>query len=324
MRAPRPTVDCKWPAMSRLESRSGRSRPISASANKPFANGCGGGGRAARLPSGTRQRRTAPERVVEIERLRRQRLSSPAIAGHLGIPVSTVTSVLRRLGLNRLKTLEPPAPVIRYERERPGELLHLDTKKLGRIDGMGHRITGRRTGAINRHHGIGWEHLHVCIDDASRLAYTEILADERKETAIAFLKRALAWFARHGVTAEGVMTDNGSAYISRDFQAACRDTGSNTCEPGPIRRAPTARPNASSRPSCANAPMPDPSPPRRTAPMLCRAGPISTTSTGRIPPLQASRQSQGSTETTCLAMTASWSNEAPTPRVHRHSLRNKQ
>ena len=123
--------------------------------------------------------------MVEIERLRRQRLSSPAIAGHLGIPVSTVTSVLRRLGLNRLKTLEPPAPVIRYERERPGELLHLDTKKLGRIDGIGHRITGRRTGAINRHHGIGWEHLHVCIDDASRLACTEILADERKATAIA-------------------------------------------------------------------------------------------------------------------------------------------
>ena len=173
----------------------------------------------------TRQRRTAPERVVEIERLRRRRMSSPAIAGHLGIPVSTVTSMLRRLGLNRLKTLEPPAPVIRYERERPGELLHLDIKKLGRIDGIGHRITGRRTGAINRHHGIGWEHLHVCIDDASRLAYTEILADERKETAIAFLERALAWFARHGVTAEGVMTDNGSAYRSRHFRAACREAG---------------------------------------------------------------------------------------------------
>jgi transposase InsO family protein len=172
-----------------------------------------------------RQRRTAPERVVEIERLRRRRMSSPAIAGQLGIPVSTVTSVLRRLGLDRLKALEPPAPVIRYERERPGELLHLDTKKLGRIEGIGHRITGRRTGAINRHHGIGWEHLHVCIDDASRLAYTEILADERKETAVAFLKRTLAWFARHGVTAEGVMTDNGSAYISRDFQAACRNAG---------------------------------------------------------------------------------------------------
>jgi transposase InsO family protein len=123
-----------------------------------------------------------------------------------------VTSVLRRLGLNRLKTLEAPAPVIRYERERP-ELLHLDT------DGIGHRITGRGTGAINRHHGIGWEHLHVCIDDASRLAYTEILADERKETAIAFLKRALAWFATASPP-EGVMTDNGAAYISRDFQAA--------------------------------------------------------------------------------------------------------
>ena len=111
------------------------------------------------------------ERVAEIERLRRQRMSSPAIARQLGIPISTVTNVLRRLGLNRLKALEPPQPILRYERERPGELLHLDTKKLGRIGGLGHRITGRRTGVINRHLGIGWEYLHVCVDDASRLAY---------------------------------------------------------------------------------------------------------------------------------------------------------
>ena len=99
--------------------------------------------------------RLPPERVAEIERLRRQRMSSPAIARQLGIPISTVTSVLRRLGLNRLKALEPPQPILRYERERPGELLHLDTKKLGRIGGLGHRITGRRTGVINRHPGIG-------------------------------------------------------------------------------------------------------------------------------------------------------------------------
>ena len=110
--------------------------------------------------------RLPPERVAEIERLRRQRMSSPAIARQLGIPISTVTNVLRRLGLNRLKALEPPQPILRYERERPGELLHLDTKKLGRIGGLGHRITGRRTGVINRHLGIGWEYLHVCVDDS--------------------------------------------------------------------------------------------------------------------------------------------------------------
>jgi transposase InsO family protein len=169
--------------------------------------------------------RLPPERVAEIERLRRQRMSSPAIARQLGIPISTVTSVLRRLGLNRLKALEPPQPILRYERERPGELLHLDTKKLGRIGGLGHRITGRRTGVINRHPGIGWEYLHVCVDDASRLAYTEILADERKESAVAFLGRALVWFARYGVSVERVMTDNGNCYRSDLFRQACNDAG---------------------------------------------------------------------------------------------------
>ncbi len=169
-----------------------------------------------------RYRERAPSaRDGEIERLRRQRLTGDRIARQLGLPRSTVGAVLRRLGLGRLKALDPPPPIVRYQRERPGELLHLDTKKLGRIGGVGHRITGRRTGAINRHHGIGWEVLHVCIDDASRLAYTELLPDEKKESAIAFLGRALDWFARHGVAVERIMTDNGSAYRSHDFRAAC-------------------------------------------------------------------------------------------------------
>ena len=164
-------------------------------------------------------------RVAEIERLRRDRMTGSRIAQQLGMPRSTVGLVLRRLGLGRLAALDPKPPIIRYERERPGELLHLDTKKLGRIDGIGHRITGRRTGAINRHHGIGWEVLHVCIDDASRLAYTELLADEKKESAVAFLGRALDWFGRHGVSVERIMTDNGSAYRSHDFRAACAKAG---------------------------------------------------------------------------------------------------
>jgi len=168
-------------------------------------------------PARYRDRATS-ERDDQIELLRRQRLTGDRIARQLGLPRSTVGAVLRRLGLGRLKALDPPAPVVRYQRERPGELIHLDTKKLGRINGVGHRITGRRSGAINRHHGIGWEALHVAIDDASRLAYTELLPDEKKESAIAFLDRALTWFARHGLAVERVMTDNGSAYLSRAFR----------------------------------------------------------------------------------------------------------
>ena len=160
----------------------------------------------------------------EIEALRRQRLSGPAIARQLGRPLSTVGVVLRRRGLGHLAALDPKPPVVRYERQRPGELIHIDTKKLGRIDGIGHRITGHHTGMV-RNRGIGWDHLHVAVDDASRLAYTELLPDDRKESATAFLARALAWFARHGVTVERVMTDNGSAYRSAAFKADIQANG---------------------------------------------------------------------------------------------------
>jgi transposase InsO family protein len=157
------------------------------------------------------------ETVATIETLRRQRLSGPAIARQLGMPRSTVGGILRRLGLGRLAALQVRPPIVRYERERPGELIHIDTKKLGRIDGVGHRITGDRTGQSSKR-GTGWECLHVAIDDASRLAYTEVLANEKKETACAFMTRALAWFARNGVVAERIMSDNGSAYKSLAFR----------------------------------------------------------------------------------------------------------
>jgi transposase InsO family protein len=185
-------------------------------------------------PPGLVDRRSAPhrcrhrtpgDRVQEIERLRRQRMTGPQIARQLGMPVSTVGGLLRRLGLCRLAALDDKPAILRYERQRPGELIHLDTKKLGRIEGIGHRITGRRPGAVNRHHGIGWEALHVCIDDASRLAYSEILPDEKKESAISFLGRALAWLAGQGVSVERVMTDNGSAYRSTAFRAAVAAAG---------------------------------------------------------------------------------------------------
>jgi leucine-zipper of insertion element IS481 len=137
------------------------------------------------------QHRTSAERVDEIERLRRQQMNGPRIARQLGLPVSTVGGILRRLSLGKRTARDDKPAIVRYERERPGELIHLDTKKLGRIEGIGHRITGRRPGAINRHHGISWEALHVCIDDASRLAYSEILPDEKKESAVGFRHRAI-------------------------------------------------------------------------------------------------------------------------------------
>jgi transposase InsO family protein len=172
-----------------------------------------------------RYRDPAPSaRDEQIERLRRQRLPGDRIARQLGLPRSTVGAVLRRLGLGRLKALDPPVPVVRYQRERPGELLHFDTKKLGRIEGVGHRITGQRSGMV-KNRGIGWEVLHVCIDDASRLAYTELLPDEKKQSAIAFLERALAWYAHCGVSVERVMTDNGSAYRSHDFRKQLAQAG---------------------------------------------------------------------------------------------------
>lgn len=161
--------------------------------------------------------RLAGHEEGEIEKLRRQRLTGPAIARRLGRPLSTVGVVLRRRGLGRLAALDPRPPVIRYQREQPGELIHFDIKKLGRIARPSHRVTGNRRDSVE---GIGWEHLHVAVDDASRLAYTELLANEQKESATGFLDRALAWFASHGVVAQRVMTDNGSAYRSKLFASS--------------------------------------------------------------------------------------------------------
>jgi transposase InsO family protein len=163
--------------------------------------------------------------VEEIERLRRQRWTGKQIAVQVGISPATVSRVLRRLGLNKLSALEPAEPVRRYEREHAGELIHLDIKKLGRIGSIGHRITGRQTGVVNRHLGIGWEYVHVCIDDASRIAFVQIMADQRKESAVAFLEAAIAYYAKLGVRVERVMTDNGSCYRSKTFRTACKQRG---------------------------------------------------------------------------------------------------
>jgi transposase InsO family protein len=170
-----------------------------------------------------RPRKTPEPRVAEIERLRRERMSGPAIARALGMAVSTVGAVLRRLGLGKLANLDPKPEVIRYERSAPGEMIHMDIKKLGRFDIEGHRVTGDRQ--AGRSYRAGWDFLHVCVDDASRLAYTEILPSERKEDTTDFLNRALAWLARHGVSVQRVMTDNGSAYRSKLFRQALQTAG---------------------------------------------------------------------------------------------------
>lgn len=182
-------------------------------------------------PAGLEDRSSRPRhspnqlswKVVErIRRLRKRRFTGREIAERLKLARSTVGDWLRRLGLGKLKALEPKEPVIRYERKRPGELLHVDTKKLGRIQGVGHRIHGNRR---RRARGVGWEFLHVCIDDHSRVAYVEVLPDERAITVTAFVRRACAWFHALGVTVEGIMTDNGSGYRSKLFARLLSDLG---------------------------------------------------------------------------------------------------
>ena len=163
-------------------------------------------------------RRTAPELVCRMLELRRQGMAGEAIAACVGVPRSTVARWLHRAGLGRLRALASPEPVRRYVHDHPGDLLHLDVKKLGRIAGIGHRITGDRRG---RRQGAGWEFVHVAVDDASRLAYVEVLPDERATTAIGFLDRAVSWFAARGVLIQRLLTDNGSCYVSRLFAARC-------------------------------------------------------------------------------------------------------
>jgi len=174
--------------------------------------------------------RTPRPQVELIEKLRRLRMTAAEIAEVLDMALSTVSVWLRRLGLGKRSRLEPPEPPNRYERSRPGELVHVDVKKLGRFRRAGHRVTGSKRGrltqttASGRGRGVvGWEFCHVMVDDATRLAYVEVLPDERGETAAEFLRRAIAWFATRGVRVERVMSDNGSCYRSAVHSAACRE-----------------------------------------------------------------------------------------------------
>jgi transposase len=194
-------------------------------------------------PGGLRDRSSAPRTVANrtdkhtvaaICALRRVRFSAPELAELLGVPVSTVSAVLKRNGMGKLGRLGL-APAERYERERPGELIHIDVKKLGRIrggagkrvrDGLKAHYTPRLPDAAGVRRGtVGWEFVHVAVDDATRLAYAEVLGDEKATTAVAFLRRAIAFYARHGITVERVLTDNGSPYISTGHALACRTLG---------------------------------------------------------------------------------------------------
>ena len=159
-----------------------------------------------------------------VEQLRRRRYTGTQIAHQLRISPASVSRILRRRGLNKLSALEPVEPSRRYEREHPGELIHIDIKKLGRFNQIGHRITGDRRGQSNGR-GVGWEYVHVCIDDHSRVAFAKIMPDERRRSAVAFLKAALAYYASLGINVERVMTDNGSCYRSFAFRRTCRRLG---------------------------------------------------------------------------------------------------
>jgi transposase InsO family protein len=184
-------------------------------------------------PAGLQDRSSRPHRLNKptpevvrsrIVELRRRRLPGKHIAKETGVSATTISRILRAAGLSRMKDLEPTEPVVRYEREHPGELIHIDIKKLGRFERVGHRVTGKRTANASSR-GSGWEFVHVCIDDCSRLAFSQVMATESKESAVPFLKAAVAYYASLGVTVARVMTDNGSCYQSKAFRKACAELG---------------------------------------------------------------------------------------------------
>jgi len=182
-------------------------------------------------PAGLRDRSSRPHRlrrptsvelIERVEQLRRQRWTGLRIARQTGLSRATVSRVLRRLKLSRVRDLEPRPPVQRYEHPHPGDLLHLDIKKLGRIARPSHRVTGNRRDRVV---GIGWEYLHVAIDDHSRIAFSAIYPDEKRHSVLAFLSAALDYYARFGIRFRALLTDNGPAYRSRAFAQACRALG---------------------------------------------------------------------------------------------------
>lgn len=185
------------------------------------AEGAAGLADRSSRPHGCPHQTSVAERQ-QLEQLRRQGLPLWRIALQCGRSLATLSRQMKRLGLSRLAALQPPEPVRRYERSAPGELLHLDTKKLGRIRGIGHRITGERQ---HRNRGIGWDAVHLAIDDYSRVSFAQVLADEAGASCTQFLRHAVQHYAAMGVRIDRVMTDNGSGYVSKAFKAACIELG---------------------------------------------------------------------------------------------------
>ena len=186
-----------------------------------LAMGCDGLTDASSRPALSPKAISAAKALAIVE-LRRKRLTQARIAAALGVAKSTVSRVLARAGLSRLSDLQPAEPVVRYEHEEPGQMLHIDTKKLGRIERPSHRVTGNRRDSVD---GAGWEMLFVAIDDHARIAFTEMHPDERTPSAVQFLHNCVAYFRGLGVQVQRLLTDNGSAFRSRDFAQACRQLG---------------------------------------------------------------------------------------------------
>jgi transposase len=246
--------------------------------------------------------KTDPRTVELIAALRKLRFSGPQIAELTGRPLSTVCAILKRIGMGRLGRLGLE-PAVRYERSRPGELIHTDIKKLGRIvGGAGKQVrqtkrqhyNGQFTDAAGvRRQRVGWECVHIAIDDATRLAYAEVLADEKAETAVGFLQRAVEFFARHGIVCQRVITDNGSPTSPALTRSLAASSGCATYAPGPTDPRPTARPNASSAPCSKAGPTAPSTAQAKNAPAPLTAGSSTTTITANTKPSANSHPSTG-------------------------------
>jgi transposase len=236
-------------------------------------------------------RRLSADAEQEILAVRRHANAGPlVVAAICGRPASTVGKVLRRWGCSRLPRPERD-PIIRYERERPGELVHVDTKKLGRFHVVGKRIL---KDGINRSRRAGWQHLHVAIDDHSRLVYAEVLAGQDKHACAAFLRHAVAWYADHGITVERVLSDNAKAYHSHLWRDTCAELEVARRYTRPYTPAPTAKPKHSSTPCSANGPTATPTRQASTAAAPSPAGSAGITATDHTAPWQAGHPSAAS------------------------------
>ena len=264
------------------------------------------GGVQALADRSSRPRRTRSsideELGQRIEQLRRGRMPMRRIAQLAGRSVSTVARWLARQGLSSLRAFEPPAVLVRYEHAAAGDLLHMDTKKLGCIVRVGHRATGNRRDTVE---GAGWEFVHVAIDDHSRASFVQMHGDERKSSASQFLRCAVAHYAAQGVRIKRLLTDTARRTARRSSTRPAKPWASATCTPAPIRRRPTARPSGSSRRACANGPMAAPGPTALSAPLGCRPSSTTTTTAGHTRPSASGLPPPDSAGTTYRPSTAS-------------------